>query len=581
MTNELNHYYYTSLSPYTIQHSTIETEIPKILDRKRRNILESNTSNIRNPTISSQTLTNPILRTEISNSITSEADAYRPCGTTTTTTTTTTITTNTNTTTTLITSDNSSMNTRLPLAVKPLRQYQLKSENLHNSREYKCNNANSITTNSLSSSLPRISKTIQSSSSSKIHCKRQNSQNDIIMKSKCEPKTLIDGDDNNNNNNNITMKKFLHEINLNSFDNTTTSKKPIPTTLATNNIKNSTIDIKWESAKCNIKGELKDDMIKSHKQTNLIRPRRLTVACPTVNDWPKAMTGQRNIIRKKNTIENDSLKHKTIIRELPKKPWFTSSVDGPPIISQIHQTTTDNDNLSYQQRFSASTTELLASVAIQKPTVIKSGNSQILRIPTTPPLKPTRTYKEMLTDLMETEKSEYSSKSMIKSERKKISPIMDNSRMIVPREYCHISSSSRDHSSDSGFGTDFRKSSSDTIGSNPVVQISGKWLQSINLPCDSYCQINEDDLMLSENSLIRRRNSLVVRTQTGLRVKTIIDKLLNSHGREQRRALFSLKQIFQDDKDLVHEFVQNGGLECMIKLGRKADQNHQNYILRG
>lgn len=77
-----------------------------------------------------------------------------------------------------------------------------------------------------------------------------------------------------------------------------------------------------------------------------------------------------------------------------------------------------------------------------------------------------------------------------------------------------------------------------------------------------------------------RRNSLVVRTQTGLRVKTIIDKLLNSNGREQRRALFSLKQIFQDDKDLVHEFVQNGGLECMIKLGRKADQNHQNYILR-
>lgn len=77
-----------------------------------------------------------------------------------------------------------------------------------------------------------------------------------------------------------------------------------------------------------------------------------------------------------------------------------------------------------------------------------------------------------------------------------------------------------------------------------------------------------------------RRNSLVVRTQTGLRVRTVIDKLLNSSGRDQRRALFSLKQIFQDDKDLVHEFVQNGGLQCMIKLGRMADQNHQNYILR-
>ncbi|CAI5440135.1 unnamed protein product [Caenorhabditis angaria] len=77
-----------------------------------------------------------------------------------------------------------------------------------------------------------------------------------------------------------------------------------------------------------------------------------------------------------------------------------------------------------------------------------------------------------------------------------------------------------------------------------------------------------------------RRCSLVLRTQTSLRVKTIIDKLLNCSGRDQRRALFSLKQIFQDDQDLVHDFVQNQGLDCMIRLGRTADQNHQNYILR-
>jgi hypothetical protein len=37
----------------------------------------------------------------------------------------------------------------------------------------------------------------------------------------------------------------------------------------------------------------------------------------------------------------------------------------------------------------------------------------------------------------------------------------------------------------------------------------------------------------------------------------------------------------QDDKDLVHEFVQNEGLGCLLKLGREADSNHQNYILRG
>ncbi|XP_073976339.1 formin homology 2 domain containing isoform X4 [Rhodnius prolixus] len=77
-----------------------------------------------------------------------------------------------------------------------------------------------------------------------------------------------------------------------------------------------------------------------------------------------------------------------------------------------------------------------------------------------------------------------------------------------------------------------------------------------------------------------RKNSIVLRTQLSVRVHTIIEKLLNSEGRDLRRALFSLKQIFQEDKDLVHEFVQNDGLACLIKVGSEADQNYQNYILR-
>lgn len=30
----------------------------------------------------------------------------------------------------------------------------------------------------------------------------------------------------------------------------------------------------------------------------------------------------------------------------------------------------------------------------------------------------------------------------------------------------------------------------------------------------------------------------------------------------------------------MHEFVQNDGLSCLIKVGSEADQNYQNYILR-
>ena len=45
--------------------------------------------------------------------------------------------------------------------------------------------------------------------------------------------------------------------------------------------------------------------------------------------------------------------------------------------------------------------------------------------------------------------------------------------------------------------------------------------------------------------------------------------------------LYALFVCLQEDKDLVHEFVQNDGLACLIKVGSEADQNYQNYILRG
>ncbi|XP_067555395.1 FH1/FH2 domain-containing protein 3 isoform X9 [Pseudorca crassidens] len=77
-----------------------------------------------------------------------------------------------------------------------------------------------------------------------------------------------------------------------------------------------------------------------------------------------------------------------------------------------------------------------------------------------------------------------------------------------------------------------------------------------------------------------KKHSIILRTQLSVRVHACIEKLYNSGGRDLRRALFSLKQIFQDDKDLVHEFVVAEGLTCLIKVGAEADQNYQNYILR-
>ncbi|CAI5646340.1 unnamed protein product [Oreochromis niloticus] len=77
-----------------------------------------------------------------------------------------------------------------------------------------------------------------------------------------------------------------------------------------------------------------------------------------------------------------------------------------------------------------------------------------------------------------------------------------------------------------------------------------------------------------------RKPILILRTQLSVRVHAILEKLYNSQGPELRRSLFSLKQLFQDDKDLVPEFVASDGLTCFIKVGAEADHNYQNYILR-
>ncbi|CAL8102608.1 unnamed protein product [Calicophoron daubneyi] len=96
------------------------------------------------------------------------------------------------------------------------------------------------------------------------------------------------------------------------------------------------------------------------------------------------------------------------------------------------------------------------------------------------------------------------------------------------------------------------------------------------LDLDQSLQEQWEELEISAD----QENSIVLRTKLVVRVKAIIEKLLNSTGRELRRALFSLKQIFQDDKDLVHEFVTNEGLDCLVSVGSRSDQNLQNYILR-
>lgn len=101
------------------------------------------------------------------------------------------------------------------------------------------------------------------------------------------------------------------------------------------------------------------------------------------------------------------------------------------------------------------------------------------------------------------------------------------------------------------------------------------------LDLDSSLAEQRDDLeQLYDDVEKGKKPILILRTQLSVRVHSILEKLYNSHGPELRRSLFSLKQLFQDDKDLVPEFVLSEGLTCFIKVGAEADHNYQNYILR-
>lgn len=60
----------------------------------------------------------------------------------------------------------------------------------------------------------------------------------------------------------------------------------------------------------------------------------------------------------------------------------------------------------------------------------------------------------------------------------------------------------------------------------------------------------------------------------------LVEKIRNSTEMDLKRVLFSLKTFFQTDKDLVFDFVKEGGLTLLIELGEDEEAQLQNLILR-
>ena len=90
------------------------------------------------------------------------------------------------------------------------------------------------------------------------------------------------------------------------------------------------------------------------------------------------------------------------------------------------------------------------------------------------------------------------------------------------------------------------------------------------------------DIDLEESEL---QNEGAEKLHEGSPVKTskaakLVEKIRNSQDIDLKRVLFSLKTFFQSDKDLVYEFVNEGGLTLLIELGEDEESQLQNLILR-
>ncbi|EJW71240.1 hypothetical protein WUBG_17854 [Wuchereria bancrofti] len=147
-------------------------------------------------------------------------------------------------------------------------------------------------------------------------------------------------------------------MNDNAGDNTVSSLQK-----ATTNVYQRTLN---ENGTKLMKHLLSNDQF--NDDNNSMPPRRrLTIASSTINDWPviKNVAFEKNLTNDLNINE----KYKNSRRELPKKQWFSSSVDGPPIKSQQIDETISDDNLSSKQQSHAthlSSDNKLATNSMQK-----------------------------------------------------------------------------------------------------------------------------------------------------------------------------------------------------------------------
>merc|ERR550534_1795009 len=101
------------------------------------------------------------------------------------------------------------------------------------------------------------------------------------------------------------------------------------------------------------------------------------------------------------------------------------------------------------------------------------------------------------------------------------------------------------------------------------------------MECHSFTEIlspsTEEAHSMAEETVIELTEE---QKKTRSKAAKIVDKLKTTEGAELKKVLFSLKTFFQEDKNLVADFIQVGGLAKLVELGKEDEVQLQNFILR-
>ena len=110
-----------------------------------------------------------------------------------------------------------------------------------------------------------------------------------------------------------------------------------------------------------------------------------------------------------------------------------------------------------------------------------------------------------------------------------------------------------------------------------------EWLEESAYLNEDPDALLDDDDEEEEDKSISQSGEVVNEEEEGpvvTKAQKLVDKIKVADSADVKRILFSLKSIFQTDRNIVYDFVQANGLAVLVELGDDEESQLQNLILR-